>query len=201
MILTAVARFWIRFYVQRQLALDDAFILAGIGCMTCAMALLFMFDDKMYLVESLLAGHSLLDLPSNFIEQALDFQKWILIAGILTWTAITCVKLSFLCLFWKLIDRLQGMRTYWYIVCLYTLVVFGYGFAVYFLACPNLNSIAIGSYHPFIIKNRSNILLVSCVTPSGVDRMVRYSLVQMALDAFGDALSKRSSPRSPSLQR
>lgn len=95
-IITAIARFWIRLRIQRQLSFDDGFILIGIGCLTRAIAMFFTFQQKMYVVEDILVGEDPFELAPDFVQEALDYQKWVAISLILLWTAITCVKFQLL---------------------------------------------------------------------------------------------------------
>ena len=107
------------------------------------MSLMYTFVDKMYLVGASETGDSPpgVPLPSDFIEQAWDFQKLVAVALILTWTAIVTVKFSYLFLFKRLIDRVPYMMTYWWFVVVFNALISVYGAAVYIAACPNFYSI------------------------------------------------------------
>ena len=135
-LISACARFYIRIRVQKQFSADDGLLLFGIGCLICAMGLLFTFADRMYLVGAIESETQEIRLPSNFTEQAFDFQKLCTVALILTWCAIVSVKFSYLLLFKKLIDRLRPMIIYWWCVAVFNALISAYGAAVYVAACP-----------------------------------------------------------------
>ena len=67
---------------------------------------------------------------------------------ILAWFSISSVKLSFLFLFRKLIDRLRYMVIYWWVVLIYVLAVTGYGAATYILVCPYFFDLRAGKFVP-----------------------------------------------------
>lgn len=53
-----------------------------------------------------------------------------------TWTAIFLVKASFLAFFRRLINRVGKMVTYWKVVVVITIVVFGFCACIGFIGCP-----------------------------------------------------------------
>ncbi|KAL9618969.1 MAG: hypothetical protein Q9160_006363 [Pyrenula sp. 1 TL-2023] len=83
-LLSVFARFYIRLRIQRQIGVDDAFLLFGTGCLIAAVGLLFNYVDKMYMVEAFIMGISNVTLGPNFINDAFWFQKVIAVALILT---------------------------------------------------------------------------------------------------------------------
>ena len=92
--------------------------------------------DKMYLVEALSIGLPGADISPDFLQQSYEFHKWITVTLMLAWCAIMAVKFSFLFLFRKLIDRIQPLVIYWWVVTAFNVVVLGYGVSVYYVACP-----------------------------------------------------------------
>ena len=139
--ISSCARFYIRIGVQKTFSIDDGVLLFGICCLIAGMGLLLHFDDKMFLVGATESGMPNIQLPSDFIEQAFDFQKLVTVALILTWCAIVSVKFSYLFLFRKLIDRLPRMITYWWFVVAFNGIISAYGAAVYIAACPDFYSL------------------------------------------------------------
>ena len=123
--------------------IDDGFLLFGVACLVCALAILYVFVDDMYLVEALQEGLSdgKVDLPSDFLMRSFDFQKWAIICLILLWFSITAVKFSFLFLFRQLIDRLPGMILYWRFVIVYNVLAWAFGIAAYIAPCPHFYTI------------------------------------------------------------
>lgn len=142
MLIATCVRLFIRIRVQKQFAIDDAFILFGIALLTCAMGMLYFFVDEMYQVEALLLNDSTVIISIDTINQSLDFQKWAAVSLIILWFAINSVKLSFLSLFRKLVDRVRVMVYYWWIVLIFTIMVWGYGITTYILPCPTFYSVA-----------------------------------------------------------
>jgi len=140
-LLSATARFYVRIRIQKQMSIDDAFLLFGICCLISALGIIYTISNKMYLVESLLFKVPNLQLPPDWIQQSFDYQKFVAISLILTWLSIVSVKFSFLFLFRKLIDRVRYMVIYWWVVVIFNLAVAGYGASVYILACPWFYSI------------------------------------------------------------
>ena len=100
--------------MQKQFSVDDGFLLFGVACLICAVATLFAngFVDKMYLVEAAVLGLPPSELPLDFPEQAISFEKLITVVLILTWCSIVSVKFCFLFLFRKLVDRVRPLVIY-----------------------------------------------------------------------------------------
>ena len=106
--------------------------------MICSIVILYSVTiDKLYLVQAFAVGLPNADIPPDLLQQSYDLHKWIIICLILAWCAIMAVKLCFLFLFRKLIDRIQPLVIYWWVVTAYNVVVFGYGVSVYYVICPS----------------------------------------------------------------
>ena len=100
------------------------------------MVLLFIFVDDLFLVEAL-EGNTIPDnLPVNFLEHVLDFEKLVVGAMVLTWCAIISVKFSYLFLFRKLIDRIRPMILYWWVAVVYNALISAYGIVIYAYVRP-----------------------------------------------------------------
>jgi hypothetical protein len=137
------ARFYVRICVQRQLSIDDGILFLGVLCLISAEALSFTFLDQMYVVGALENGVPVDQLPSDFIDQAFDYQKFSDIALILSWLSMVCVKYSYLLLFKRLINRVRPMVIFWWFTVVLNGVVSVYGISIYILTCPifyNLNA-------------------------------------------------------------
>lgn len=136
-LLSAASRFYIRICVQKQLSIDDAFLVVAICSLISALAIMYSVTvDRMYLVQALLIGLPGAQIPPDFLQQSYDFHKWITISLMLAWCAIMAVKFSFLFLFRKLIDRIRPLVIYWWVVTAFNVVVLGYGVSVYYVSCP-----------------------------------------------------------------
>jgi hypothetical protein len=141
-LIATTARFYVRIRVQQQLSVDDGILLLGVLCLISAMALLFTIIDKLYVIGAIENGVPVDQLPSNFIEQAYDGQKFLDVAMILCWCSIVSVKYSYLFLFKRLIDRVPPMVVFWWFAAVFNGLVSAYGVAMYILTCPtfyNLN--------------------------------------------------------------
>lgn len=136
-LLSAVSRFYIRLQIQKQFAIEDGLFVAALCCVICSIVILFSATiDKLYLDQAVAVNLPNADIPPDFVQQSYDSHKWILICLILGWSAIMAVKFGFLFFFRKLIDCLQPLVIYWWLVTAYNVVVFGYGVSVYYLSCP-----------------------------------------------------------------
>ena len=154
-LLSAVSRFYIRLHVQKQLSIDDGFLIIALCCLICALAIMYSVTvDKMYLVQALSIGLPSADIPPDFIQQSVDFHKWITITLMLAWCAIMAVKFSFLFLFRKLIDRIRPLIIYWWVVTAFNIIVLGYGVSVYYVACPyyNISGLGMSNEHQQPVK-------------------------------------------------
>ena len=144
--ISACARFYIRIRVQKQLSLDDGFLLFGIGCFIGALAILFTFIDDMYMTAAVQFRLKEMEISPDFIQRAADYQKMVAVSLILTWCSIVSVKFSFFFLFKRLIDRIPAMIVYWWFVIIFNAAISGYGVAVYILACPYFYSMKAGKF-------------------------------------------------------
>ena len=129
-------RYYVRFFIQKQLSIDDGILFFGILCLIASMVLLFIYVDDLFLVEAL-EGNTIPDnLPVNFLEHVLDFEKLVVGAMVLTWCAIISVKFSYLFLFRKLIDRIRPMIMYWWVAVAYNALISIYGIIIYAYVRP-----------------------------------------------------------------
>jgi heme/copper-type cytochrome/quinol oxidase subunit 2 len=141
-VLSVAARFYVRLGVQKQITIDDGFLIVALCCLISAMSIMYSVTiDRMYLAEAVAVGLPGVDLPPDFLQQAFDFQKWVTITLTLLWCAVMAVKFSFLFFFRKLIDRIRPLIIYWWVVTVFNVAVLGYGSTVYYLACPHYYSI------------------------------------------------------------
>ena len=140
MLLALATRLYIRLFIQKKFFLDDGFIVFGVLLLIAAMGMLYYFVDMMFLAEALLLHDRNVDLSFVVIQDALSFEKWAAISLITSWVAVNSVKLSFLSLFRKLVDRIRPMILYWWFVLAYTIVVGLYGVSAYIAPCPTFYS-------------------------------------------------------------
>ena len=142
-IVSVCSRYYIRIKIQREFSIDDGILLFGVLCLITAMGLLPTFLDEQYIVTGALeyGDPNGAPLPDNFIEQAFRSQKFNVLAMVLTWISIVCVKFSYLFLFKRLITRLPYMVGYWWFAAGYNTLISIYGATVYGVACPHFYSL------------------------------------------------------------
>lgn len=75
------------------------------------------------------------ELSSSFKARIDKFRRWQNALTILSWTAIFCVKLSFLGFFRQLVDRLRPLERYWRGVLILTAISYCYCVSEPFFSC------------------------------------------------------------------
>ena len=140
--IAALARTIIRFRQNRQLLLDDFFVIFACICLISAAVLFYLSISTTYLVETFLLNPASVEIPSDFLQQVLWYQKGSYCFLALSFTTIFSIKASFLCYFKDLTDRI-----YWLII--YRRVVIGITLASYvlcvcteFISCPRFGTSA-----------------------------------------------------------
>jgi hypothetical protein len=142
-LLAVVARLFFRIKIQKQFAIDDAVLIFGFCILTAAFAIMHAkLIEPMYITVALQEGLPGV-IPPGTMEEIMqlgyDYHKWVTVTLVLGWSSIMAAKFSFLLFFWKLIDRIHGMKIYWWAVFVINVGTLGYGIGVYFLACPYFN--------------------------------------------------------------
>ncbi|KAH9869007.1 hypothetical protein J1614_008084 [Plenodomus biglobosus] len=178
----AVIALTLRFYhriTHRRLDIDDALLAFGAAALVSAfVTLLVQAIDRLYLVTALAAQMPGVvppgDPPGN--EEAIwqmtnDFHNWMVTTLALSWSSIMAAKFTFLIFFWKLIDRMNKMRMYWYFVFAFNVGVFIYGGLSLYLTCPYFN----------------DRRLFKCNTVKG-NVVLYYAFPSMGVDILGDLL-------------
>ena len=131
-----IGRIAIRRHYKRSLAVDDAFLVFAVLCLTVALVLLFHFISSLYLLEALLTGSPSVIIPSDIFEQIARLHKLEMTFTVLSYTAIFAVKFSFLFLFKALIHNVCKMTIYWWVVVLTTAAGWAFIIVELFLECP-----------------------------------------------------------------
>ncbi|KAH8423132.1 uncharacterized protein LDX57_000888 [Aspergillus melleus] len=175
-LVAVIARFLIRFRVQRQLPnIDDLFLTLAIALLLISAGFLHEeVIDRMYLIASLQrqAKEGEVIPGPEWMQLASQFHKWITICSMTTWCTIMMVKFSFLFFFKRLIDFILRWWLYWIFVTLYNVGVLGYGVAIYYTSCP------------FFFDPRE----LQCVSGPYKKLFVSELIAKMVLDLFGDLL-------------
>lgn len=190
-------RYYVRFFIQKQLSIDDGILLFGVLCLITAIVLLYIFVDDLFLVEALEGNTIPANLPVDFLQRVSDFERLVVGALVLTWCAIISVKFSCLFLFRKLIDRLRPMVIYWWVAVGFNALVSIYGIIIYagvrpwYCTTNSGTSSILALTHPFALGIMTDgIGSVECLQGNGLDRSFAFAISQMVLDIFGDLLSE-----------
>ena len=190
--MSVTVRYYVRFFIQKQLSIDDGILLFGILCLISAMVLLFIFVDNLYLVEALEGNNIPSDLPVDFLQGVSDFERYVVGAMVLTWCSIISVKFSYLFLFRKLIDRVRSIVIYWWVAVVFNALIAIYGIIIYAGVRPWYCTTNSGTWtHSYDLRFVTDTLvLVECLQGGGLDRSFAFAVSQMVLDILGDLLSK-----------
>ena len=195
--MSVTVRYYVRFFIQKQVSIDDGILLFGILCLISAMVLLFIFVDNLYLVEALEGNIIPTDLPVDFLQGVSDFERLVVGAMVLTWCSIISVKFSYLFLFRKLIDRVRSIVIYWWVAVVFNALISIYGIIIYAGIRPwycTTNSGTSRTHawtHSYEVRFMADTLaLVECVKGGGIEREFAFAVSQMVLDILGDLLSK-----------
>ena len=135
-VISVCARYYIRLAVQKEFALDDAFLAFGTACLIAGMVVLYTNINNMYITEAMTYAPTRFPNSPQDLGRSFEFRKLATASLILTWMAMMAVKFSFLALFRRLIDRIPPLIKYWRVVVLFNLAVTAYGATVYIVACP-----------------------------------------------------------------
>ena len=154
------------------------------------MVLLFHCVDNLYFVEAF-EGNFLPDhIPIDFLTQVVIFERFVTGAMVLTWCVVVCVKLSYLFLFKKLIDRLRPMMIFWWFALVFNVLISIYGLIIYAAIRPWYCTTTSGKYMVRQKLYATKAEPVQCINGNGLDRSLAFAISQMILDIFGDLLSK-----------
>ena len=104
------------------------------------MVLFFLYVDTMYMAQAIVLGLPNVEISLNLIEDSLWFHKMVIVSLVLTWWSLMAVKLCFLFLFKKLVDRIKPMLIYWRVATAFNFIVAFYGTASYIAACPHFDT-------------------------------------------------------------
>ena len=136
-IASVIARVGLRVYSRRSLFLDDYIVLVGVICLCAASGLLYGYCDYYFLSGALQKD------PSLFLQLEPDQTKKMFQATTtyvhaylaFIWTTIFAVKFSFLAFFFKLIERVTKIHTYYWIVVAITGISWPFLIVAPFISC------------------------------------------------------------------
>ncbi len=139
-IIAAASRTAIKVRKRQPLQTDDIFLFLACACLTASTALIFKLLSSVFLAEAnfVVLDPTSVQFPPNFVRSIVSYQREIYAFLSLSSGTIFSVKFSFLFFFRLLIDRLNGIVTYWKIVVVITIVCFIYSVISFLIACPHL---------------------------------------------------------------
>lgn len=102
----------------------------------------------------------------------------------LVWATVVLAKFSFLFLFRRLIHNIRKLRIYWWFVIVANVAVFGYGFSIDYMWCPESSAVRKFHYNAALIKYPANAVIASCMNHGA------HVYAHMSLDIIIDLLSE-----------
>ena len=135
--MTAILSTIVRIRLRNGLGLDDMFLLLACVFLIASTGLLFLVSDALYFEEELTLDPATVTFSANSFEQLDWYQKVIYAYLDLSQTATYCVKISFLCFFRLLIDRLRYMIIYWRVIVVISVLAWAYAMCTAFIGCPD----------------------------------------------------------------
>lgn len=134
-LLTVAARIAMRFFTRRKLFLDDYFLIVAMPCVVVATSMLQWGADGLFLYKAVIS-----DVP--FVLDAADLNELTHVTIVTnvfvdtSWTAIFCVKFSFLALFRVLIKNVSThLSRYFWCVVVITAVTWAFLVSEAFILC------------------------------------------------------------------
>ena len=174
-IIVAVVRITLR---QRspncqRVPIDDVFLCLACIFLCVGTSLFYALMPCLYAVESGVNGFSLTSSSPDAEHRLLWLQNMVLAYQVMTWSAIFCVKASFLCFFRRLVDRLRPMLILWRTVAGLTTFSYIVIFCDLFVGCPDFNIKACEFSSQFQWKVRSVDMHISSSMPERSGRYAR----------------------------
>ena len=110
--MAAIIRLSIRLRIHRRLFLDDPFLILACATLIPATVLTFDLLPTLYFDQALAEDPVFIEVPKDFISNAIWYSKIWDATSPLTWTTLYAVKFSFLIFFRKLTARMENMKLY-----------------------------------------------------------------------------------------
>jgi hypothetical protein len=122
-----VLRLYIRLRVRRRLFMDDYFVLVAMVTMIGSAYIFHAVSDGIYLYQALQAPNSRVSMDWSELDTLMTVSSYTLAFVETSWTAIFCVKFSFLTLFHTLIRNLSnGLSRYYWGVVAFTVLTWAF---------------------------------------------------------------------------
>ena len=183
---SAIVRTVLRFYHLRKFSADDYFLFYAVLAAAATAGVAHSIKDLVY--EQIYVGLYWQEAPPDFYDQMLVFEKRIQVCSFLIWSVIYAVKLSFLCLFRKLVDRIRALEIHWWIVTGITIACGLASMPLAFIICPVFTSDYMREPRMQTKFRYVLTLLEFCPIESQLYHERVYLDVTSALDVFTDVL-------------
>ncbi|KAF2464467.1 uncharacterized protein BDR25DRAFT_155748, partial [Lindgomyces ingoldianus] len=165
-----IARLIIRSKTFSKLSWDDALVVFA-WFMSLGTAITMKLTSKfMYQLEYVRVG-ILWPPPTSFMSDTEKYFKGTIAQGVLFYTGLWAVKFAFLIFFWRLVNKVQSLRVYWYAVLAFTVLSYAAVFAATDWRC---------------IASPVHVIFERCGTSSAGRRMKFQMWFTAAVDVASD---------------
>lgn len=121
-----VGRLLIRGTLLKGFHLDDVFCVTSHTLLLAIIILATVANPLNYRFSAIIVGESPMPEPAVFADMTVTPRKWNVSAQALFWTALYCVKLSFMFLYRTVLGSSSGKRTKgWWVVLAFVVICYG----------------------------------------------------------------------------
>ena len=171
------------------------FLILGLIALAAASGIMFQLGDLLYL--QIYASLKLIPFPSDD-RPLLRYDRLLQAAAVLLWTSLFSSKFALMIFFYKLVDRVYKLKTWWKIVLGALIVLAGVCIPLGFVVCTDFSSSFLSMLSTFTCL----CYITDCESetcPNGIfeTRERIYIDVSVTIDLVSDALSKTPSMNCP----
>lgn len=132
-----IARVLIRTVLMKSFHLDDLFSFSAYILLVITMILATIANPLNYEVSAITVGESPMPDLSTYEELIIRLRKWNVAGQMLFWTALYCVKLSFMFLYKYVLGSNSRLIRFWYAALAYIICCYGICLIGVFGQCGN----------------------------------------------------------------
>ena len=154
-LLMAAVRMVIRFHIQRKLHPDDFVLIFAVLTFIASQVLVYILKiDHIQWFGAITFDPGpqtpalIFEDPEAFYRQISKIQRMEYSTGVLTWTSIFAVKISFLLFFHQMITRLRRLIVAWRVILGITIIFWAFCSCAVFISCPYFGRTACKSALP-----------------------------------------------------
>ncbi|KUI62062.1 hypothetical protein VP1G_11354 [Cytospora mali] len=133
----AIGRVLIRSILIKRFHLDDLFSFLAYVLLVTTMILATIANPLNYEVSAIIVGESPMPETSKFDDMVIRLRKWNVAGQMLFWTALYCVKLSFMFLYKYVLGSHRTFTRIWYAALVYIVCCYGICLIGVFGQCGN----------------------------------------------------------------